>query len=87
MIEAMACGTPVVTTRASSLGEIAGDAALTIDPLSVDDLAAGLSAVLTEPARAQTLRERGIARAHSLSWTDAARQTLGVYHEVLNAAH
>lgn len=83
IIEAMACGTPVVTSRASSPGEIAGDAALTVDPLSVDDLAVALETILTQPELVDTLRQRGLARAASMSWAEAARQTLAVYQRVL----
>ncbi len=83
IVEAMACGVPVVTSRRSSLGEIAGDAALTVDPYAVDELTAALESVLTQPPLAADLRERGLARAASLSWAEAARQTLAVYASVL----
>ena len=86
IIEAMACGAPVVTSCASSPGEIAGDAALTVDPLSVEALAVALETALTQPILADTLRERGLARAASLSWAAAARQTLAVYQTVLETA-
>ncbi len=86
VIEAMACGTPVVTTRAGSLSEVAGDAALTVDPLSVGELTDALIAVVSDATLAETLRERGLARASQMSWRETARQTLAVYRQAI-AAH
>ncbi len=86
VIEAMACGTPVVTTQAGSLGEVAGNAALTVDPLSVDELAGALTGVVGDAALAGTLRDRGLTRASQMSWRETARQTLAVYRQAI-AAH
>ncbi|MFN8472658.1 MAG: glycosyltransferase family 1 protein [Anaerolineae bacterium] len=83
VIEAMACGTPVVTTEAGSLGEVAGDAALTVNPLSVKELADALTAVVSDATLASTLRQRGLARASQLSWRETARQTIAVYRQAL----
>ncbi|MCW5848733.1 MAG: glycosyltransferase family 4 protein [Anaerolineae bacterium] len=85
VIEAMACGTPVVTTDASSLAEIAGDAALTVDPLSVSELADALAAGVSEPALNARLRQRGLARARAFSWQATAQQTLAVYRQVIDS--
>ncbi|MFN8497671.1 MAG: glycosyltransferase family 1 protein [Anaerolineae bacterium] len=85
VIEAMACGTPVVTTRAGSLAEVAGDAALTVDPLSVGELADALTAVVSDRPLAGQMRERGLARASELSWRETARQTLAVYRQAIAA--
>jgi O-antigen biosynthesis alpha-1,3-rhamnosyltransferase len=84
-LEAMACGTPVVTTNVSSLPEVVGDAALFVSPDDVDGLAAALSRVWQdEPLRAD-LRARGLARARQFSWERTARLTLDAYHAALSA--
>jgi glycosyltransferase involved in cell wall biosynthesis len=86
VIEAMACGTPVVCSNATSLPEVAGGAALLVDPTNVGDLCDAMRRVLTEPAQRDLLRERGLARAMEFSWDRAARATLDVYRQVLERA-
>lgn len=86
VLEAMACGTPVVTANTSSLPEVAGDAALLVNPLDVDAISAAMLRVLVDPALAADLRERGLARARQFSWERTARETLAVYERVLAAA-
>jgi glycosyltransferase involved in cell wall biosynthesis len=83
-LEGMACGAPVVCSNTSSLPEIAGDAALLIDPTSADEIAAALRRVLTEPALAEELRRRGHAQAARFSWERAARETAQVYEQALH---
>jgi len=81
-LEAMACGTPVVCSNASSLPEVCGEAALLVEPMDVQGLAQAMERVLSdEPLRA-TLRARGLAQAAKFSWERAARETLAVYREV-----
>ena len=82
VLEAMACGTPVLTSRSSSLVEVAGDAALLVDPLSVDEIAAGLCYLHQHPDHADELRRRGIRHASRFTWEATARATLNVYHRV-----
>jgi glycosyltransferase involved in cell wall biosynthesis len=82
VIEAMACGTPVVTSRSSSLGEISGDAALLIDPLSVDELEEALYRIHADPSLRACLREKGVARAALFTWETTARATLDLYKQV-----
>ncbi len=82
VVEAMACGTPVVTSEQGSLGEIAGDAAQFVDPLSVPSIAHGLEAVLAHPAWRAELRQRGLARVRDFTWRGAAAQTRQVYEAV-----
>ncbi len=79
VLEAMACGTPVVCSSTSSLPEVAGDAALLVDPLDVDALTAALSRVLGEPEFAAEMRQRGLRQAAHFSWAQAAQRTLEVY--------
>ena len=83
-LEAMACGCPVIVSAAGSLPEVAGDAALLIDPRSVDDLARTLYVVLTDPALRADLRRRGAKRAGAFTWARTAQRTLEVYERVLN---
>ncbi|MFN2543396.1 MAG: glycosyltransferase family 4 protein [Actinomycetota bacterium] len=83
VLEAMTRGVPVITSNTSSLPEVAGEAALGVDPESVREIAAGIEAVLTDPALAEKLATRGRARAERFSWDETARQTLEVYERVL----
>ena len=83
VLEAMTCGAPVVTSNVSSLPEVAGDAALLIDPRDVAALAGALCALLTRPELADDLRARGYKQAALFSWQKAAQQTLAVYDRVL----
>ncbi|MDE3077037.1 MAG: glycosyltransferase family 4 protein [Chloroflexota bacterium] len=80
VLEAMSCGLPVVTSNVSSLPEVAGDAALLVDPSSPEELATAMERVLGDPSLADSLRQRGLARAGEFSWERAAAETLAVYH-------
>ncbi len=82
-LEALACGTPVVTSTASSLPEVVGDAALLADPHDPEALADALRQVLTRPGLRDDLRQRGLARAADFTWTRTAEVTADVYHRVL----
>ncbi|MBM3294296.1 MAG: glycosyltransferase family 4 protein [Candidatus Aminicenantes bacterium] len=79
VLEAMASGLPVVTSATSSLPEIAGEAALTVDPLDEEALAAALARLAGDPALRKDLGAKGRARAANFSWEAAARRTLEVY--------
>lgn len=83
VLEAMACGTPVVTSNSSSLPEVAGEAAILIDPYDVDAMAAAMQCILSDPNLAEELAAKGIARAREFSWERTARETIAVYEEVL----
>ena len=80
VVEAMASGLPVITSNTSSLGEIAADAACTIDPTNTDAIADALVRVATDGALRQDLSARGLRRAQGFSWTQTAREMLAVYH-------
>ncbi len=83
VLEAMACGTPVVTSSVSSLPEVAGDAALLVDPQDVSQLASAIEAILSNPDLARRLSERGLRRASLFSWERTALETLEVYAGIL----
>jgi len=80
-LEAMACGTPVVTSDVSSMPEITGDAALLIDPNDEGALANALIEVVNNDRLRADLREKGIAQAKKFTWRDAAEKTLRLYQE------
>src|SRR6185503_14198182 len=82
-LEAMACGTPVVTSRLSSLPEVVGDAAVLVDPYSVEDIAAGMQRVLEDDALRARLAVEGPARAKAFSWERSVKTIHDVYLEVL----
>jgi glycosyltransferase involved in cell wall biosynthesis len=84
VLEAMARGVPVACSNASSLPEVAGDAALLFDPNDVSAIAAALQRLLDRPAEAQRLRERGFAQARLFSWERTAKATLEVYRRALD---
>lgn len=86
ILEAMACGTPVVTSSASSLAEVAGDAGILVDPTCADDMASAMAAVLSNPDLANRLSERGLHRARSFSWEQTAGETLAAYQDILAAS-
>ncbi len=86
VLEAMACGTPVITTTASSLPEVAGDAALLVAPDDTDALTAAFQQMLAEPALRAHYREAGLRRAALFSWPRTAAATARVYREILAAA-
>jgi glycosyltransferase involved in cell wall biosynthesis len=81
VLEAMACGTPVVCSNAASLPEVAGGAAWLVDPDDVAGAAAALREVLTNPATAARLRAAGLAQAKKFSWRTAAEAVLRLYAE------
>jgi glycosyltransferase involved in cell wall biosynthesis len=80
-LEAMACGTPVVTSDVSSLPEITGDAALLIDPNDERALANSLIEIVNNDRLREELREKGIHQAKKFTWRDAAEKTLRLYQE------
>lgn len=83
VLESMACGTPVVTSRRGALPEVGQDAVVYVDPEDEDDIAEGLQRVLGDTALQERLRAAGIARAKELSWDETARRTLEAYRRAL----
>jgi glycosyltransferase involved in cell wall biosynthesis len=84
VLEAMGCGCPVICSNASSLPEVAGDAAVLIDPHRPEQLAEELARVLESSVVQSTLRARGIARAKEFGWDRTARQTVAVYERIVS---
>jgi glycosyltransferase involved in cell wall biosynthesis len=78
VLEAMACGAPVVAGRSGALEEISGGAAVLVDPLDADAIAAGLTEAIN---RREELRPLGLDRARAFDWREVARQTAAVYRE------
>ena len=81
VIEAMACGTPVLTSNTSALPETAGNAALLVDPDDVEAIAEGLQRLLTDRSLRRALRDAGTARASAFTWEATARQTADILRE------
>ena len=79
-LEAMACGTPVITSNTTSLPEVVGDAALLVDPTDADQLCDAMAAVLSDGALRAELSRKGMERAAQFSWKRCADVTADVYH-------
>jgi len=84
VLEAMACGAPTLTTALSSLGEVAGDAALTLQELKVEPFALELRRLVSDQALQQDLRKRGLEHARTFTWERCAAQTLGCYQRAID---
>lgn len=82
ILEAMACGTPVISTNPSSLPEVVGDAGLLVPPGDPDALAGAMGRVLEDIDLAADLRRRGLERAKRFTWEETAARTLAVYRAV-----
>ena len=82
--EAMSHGTPVVTSSTTATSEVAGDAALLIDPKSADAIAESIKKILGKPETAKELGEKGLERAKKMTWKDTALATADVYREVVS---
>ena len=85
VLEAMACGAPVVCSQTTSLPEVAGAAALLVNPLDIAAITSGVAALLADPARRNTLRTLGKARAAQFTWERAAARTQQVFQDALSS--
>jgi glycosyltransferase involved in cell wall biosynthesis len=85
LLEAMACGAPVVSSSASSLPEVVGDAGVLVDPSDVEGLCSALRQLLEDEPRRRALAAAGRARAQTFSWRRTASETVRVYREVLES--
>jgi glycosyltransferase involved in cell wall biosynthesis len=86
VLEAMARGAPVTCARASSLPEVAGDAALYFDPLAPAEMAQAISRLLGDPELARDLARRGLERSHGFTWRRAAELTVACYERAVGPA-
>jgi glycosyltransferase involved in cell wall biosynthesis len=84
ILEAMACGTPVVTSNVSSMPEVAGNAAVLVNPHDPESIAEGLRVALFDSARRDELVSRGLERVKGFTWEATARKTFEVYEECIN---
>jgi glycosyltransferase involved in cell wall biosynthesis len=83
VLEAMACGAPVITSKTTALGEVAGDAAMLIDPQNAPQVAETIGLVLESESLRASLRAKGFARVKEYSWSRAALQTLDLYASLM----
>ncbi len=83
VLEAMAWGLPVITSNSSALAELGRDAALLVDPLSVQDIAGALNSLAASPSLRQTFAQAGKLRAEKFTWNRAIEKTYAVYSELL----
>ena len=86
VLEAMACGAPVIGSNTSSIPEVVGDAGLLVDPLDVDAIAAGLIGLLKDASARDAFMRLGLERAGRFTWEKAARQLLSIYHALGRAS-
>lgn len=84
ILESMACGTPVLTANVSSMPEVAGDAAVMVNPYEVASIEDGLRRLLTDSTLRDTLKVRGLARASGFTWAKAARELRDIYTQLLS---
>lgn len=81
-LEAMSCGTPVITSNVSSIPEVVGDGGILIDPFSTVSLMDSLEMILNDDNKKQELKEKGLTRAYEYSWEKTAAETINVYNDI-----
>jgi glycosyltransferase involved in cell wall biosynthesis len=84
ILEAMACGIPVITSTTSSMPEVAGEAALLVDPYIPDEITLAIEQMISDPILRQRLRMAGFKQASQFSWPKMAADVLEIYKEVIN---
>ncbi|MCU0324633.1 MAG: glycosyltransferase family 4 protein [Spirosomaceae bacterium] len=82
IIEAMACGTPVVTSNTSAMPEVAGEAAILVDPFDSNSIREGFEKILTDKNLSNQLKINGLARAKDFSWVNTAKKTIEIYNNL-----
>ncbi len=83
VIEAMASGTPVITSNTTALPEVAGDAAILIDPLSIEEIAEAMNRVLSDASLKNDLVKKGLGRAKEFTWDKTAKKTKEIYFDLM----
>ena len=84
VLEAMACGCPVITSRSTSIPEVGGDSVFYVDPYNVDDIAQGMYQILTKVELRESLRHKGIKRSQLFSWDKTAKDILDIFSNCLD---
>lgn len=84
-LEAMACGTPTVVSKAASLPEVVGDAGIYIDPYNIEDIARGIYKAIIDKEIQNDLSNKGLERAKLFTWEKTARETLQVFRDITEA--
>ncbi|KST64269.1 glycosyltransferase family 4 protein [Mastigocoleus testarum] len=84
ILEAMSCGTPAIASNVSSLPEVAGDAAILVDPLNIQQIVEAVCRLHEEPELRQSLIDKGLARAKKFTWEKTAEQVTEIYANVVN---
>ena len=82
ILEAMSCGTPVITSNLSSMPEVAGKAAVLIDPYNIEEIASAISDVICDDSLMNEMSKKGLVQASQFSWDRTARETVKVYEKV-----
>ncbi len=85
ILEAMACGTPTITANVSSLPEVAGDAAILVEPMDVEEITQAVLRIHQDAAFRQDLIDKGLARVKEFTWKKTAEQTANFYEKVMSA--
>ena len=86
IVEAFACGCPSILPATGAAPEIAGGAAILVDPLNVEEMASALKELEGKPSLRQTLREKGLARAKEFTWRRTAEKTLRTINSIVHEA-
>ncbi|HXF05273.1 MAG TPA: glycosyltransferase family 1 protein [Blastocatellia bacterium] len=86
LVEAMACGCPVVTSNRTGCAEVVGEAGLLVDPYSVDEIAEAMRRLITEDSLRQQLREQGFRRAQAFSWSRSAAEHARIFSHVVGGS-
>ena len=84
LLEAMVCGCPVITSNRTGCAEVAGDAALFVDPCSTEEIAEAMRRLIEEESERRRLREQGLRRAQAFSWSRSAAEHARVFHDVVS---
>ncbi|GAG44970.1 unnamed protein product, partial [marine sediment metagenome] len=84
ILEAASCGCPVIASQRGSIPEVAGDAAIYVDPESVEEIAQTMVAALNDRSLLKSLRRKGLERVKGFSWERCARETHNVYSKLLS---
>lgn len=83
ILEAMGSGTPVITSNTASMPEVAGDAALLVDPLDIQSIADGIKRLMSDESLRSDLAEKGLRRVTDFSWDNTAKEVLGLYNHLI----